>query len=227
MISARTATITITTGTLIWNIDVTQAAAAVTLSVNKPTLHFVAGGEGKGFMITSNVDWIAEVSAGDDSWLTLDIISGGAGTTTLRATVEASVVSIPRTGTLTFTGGGLTRTIDVTQAAVGATLSVDENTLSFTTSGGDLDINIMSNVDWTATSDQDWLTLSSDSGNENRIITATAQENLGAVERTATLRITGGGILQTIDVTQAAATATLTVNPTTSPSLQQGKGKTL
>ena len=221
--SLRTATITLTAnGVPDRTIAVIQAAAAATLSVTRNTLYFVAGGQGINFMITSNVDWTVTSNRG---WLTLNMSSGGSGTTTLRATAEANVASMARTGTLRFTGGGLTKAIAVAQAAAGTTLSVDENTLSFTVSGGDLDFNIMSNVDWVANSDQDWLTLSSDSGNGNSIITATAQENLGAVERTATLSITGESILQTIDVTQTAAVATLSVNPTSLDFLAGGEEK--
>ena len=86
------------------------------LSVNLTNLDFVAGGEGKDFIITSNVAWTAEVSAGGDSWLMLDITSG-ANNATVSATAAQNVVDSPRMATITLTAGTLVWIITVTQVA--------------------------------------------------------------------------------------------------------------
>ena len=84
------------------------------LSVDLTNLDFVADGEGKDFIITSNVDWTAEVSVGD-SWLTLSSGSGN-GNMTITATVQENL-GTERMATITITSGTLTQTINVTQGA--------------------------------------------------------------------------------------------------------------
>jgi hypothetical protein len=83
--------------------------------------------------------------------------------------------------------------------------------------------NITSNVSWTATSDQSWLSVSNLSGFGNATITVTAQENTTTSTRTATVTISGAGVgTRTITVTQEAggfaylvtSTTALTVNST-------------
>ena len=213
----RMATITITSGTLTQTINVTQVAVGTTptptLTVSETTLTFVATGEGKDFTITTTEDWTAEVSAGD-IWLTLNMTSGGSGTTTLRATAVENVASVTRMGTLTITAGTLTQTVNVTQEAVGTTptptLTVSETTLTFVATGEGKDFTITTTEDWTAevSAGDIWLTLSSGSGSGDMTITATVQENLGA-ERMATITITSGTLTQTINVTQGAGTQTV------------------
>ena len=85
------------------------------LSVNLTNLDFVAGGEEKDFIITSNVTWTAAVSTGD-SWLTLDMTSG-TNNATVSATAVQNVVP-PRMATITLTAGTLVWIITVTQATL-------------------------------------------------------------------------------------------------------------
>jgi photosystem II stability/assembly factor-like uncharacterized protein len=69
------------------------------------------------------------------------------------------------------------------------------------------EFNIESNTDWTASSNQTWLTASSSSGIGNSTITLTAAANPNAASRTATITVTGTGITnQTITVTQQGIT---------------------
>jgi len=80
-------------------------------------------------------------------------------------------------------------------------------------------IEIIANGDWTATSNESWLTLSSLIGNGNDSILISAEPNLSGVSRTATITFTSeedlvlkGSNSQTITVTQNAITETKVVN---------------
>ena len=206
---------------------------SASLNVDPTSLHFTAMGGDMEFTIIHNAVWTAEVSTGD-SWLTLDMTSGGSGTTTLRATAVENVASVTRMGTLTITAGTLTQTVNVTQEAVGTTptptLTVSETTLIFVATGEGKDFTITTTEDWTAevSVGDSWLTLSSGSGSGGMTITATVQENLGA-ERMATVTITSGTLTQTVNVTQEAVgttpTPTLTVSETTLIFVATGEGK--
>jgi endoglucanase Acf2 len=65
--------------------------------------------------------------------------------------------------------------------------------------------DITSNVSWTASSNQNWLTVSDLSGFGNTTVTVTAQENTTTAARAATVTIVGLGVAtKTITVTQEA-----------------------
>ncbi len=65
--------------------------------------------------------------------------------------------------------------------------------------------DIISNVSWTATSNQDWLAVSNSSGFGNTSLTVTAQENTSTSIRNANVTVSGNGTgTQTIAVTQDA-----------------------
>ena len=70
-----------------------------------------AAASGNALEVSSTVDWVAASSA---SWLAVETGSGS-GNGTIVYDVAANTGSEPRTGTITVTGGGITRTFTVTQ----------------------------------------------------------------------------------------------------------------
>ena len=86
--------------------------------------------------------------------------------------------------------------------------------LDFTAAGETKPVTITSNVEWTATSDMSWLTISGTAmGTGNGSISVVATEQAAAVGRTATITVeTTGGLGRTVSVTQAAAVEALTLS---------------
>jgi hypothetical protein len=69
--------------------------------------------------------------------------------------------------------------------------------------GSKATVDLKANVDWTLSSDQDWLVVSPLSGNDNQTITFTAKANPLFTSRSAIVAISGAGVSsQTITVTQ-------------------------
>ena len=97
----------------------------------------------------------------------------------------------------------------------GATLSVSPTSLSVAAAAGSTGtFNITSNLSWTVSSNQTWLSVSPTSGANNGTVTVTAQQNTGS-SRTATVTVSATGVTsQTVTVTQNAAGVTLSVSPT-------------
>ncbi len=91
-------------------------------------------------------------------------------------------------------------------------LSVDKSSLSFAKEAGSQTVTITSNVNWTATSDQSWATVSPASGSNNGTLTVNVTANTGENQRQATITLASGTINRTISVVQqgtvASATAT-------------------
>jgi hypothetical protein len=151
--------------------------------------------------VTSNIGWTV---TDDQSWLSVAPASGTSnGSFTVSATANAETTN--RSGTVTITGGGSTRLIAVTQAASqpNNNLTVAPTSMSLGAAASSASIVVTSNVSWTVTDDQSWLSVSPTSGTSNGSITVSAIANTGTVNRSGTVTVTGGGSTRQIAVTQA------------------------
>ncbi|MDR1722721.1 MAG: hypothetical protein LBR84_02125, partial [Tannerella sp.] len=145
------------------SVTITVDDVAATLTVSPTTYNFAAaGGASSAFTVTSNQSWTVTSSA---TWLTLSK-SSGSNNGTFTATAAANTTTAQRTATITVAGGGITRTVAVTQdAATAATLTVSPTTYNFVAAGGTSSaFTVTSNQSWTVTSSATWLTLSKSSG---------------------------------------------------------------
>ena len=200
--SQRTATITVRSGVsgVEQKINVIQSSSIIPkLSVTPATLSFNVAGEQKILTISSNINWTVNV-AGSDTWLTITPTSGsGDGTVTVTATANTTA---RRTASITFSGGDLTQTVEVTQEATPA-FTVSHNSLTFSAYGEQKTFAITSNTSWTVSSDNpSWCTVAPASGTNNGSVTVTAISNTITNQRTASITVNGGGFMQTIHVTQ-------------------------
>ena len=200
----RTATVTVKGGGITRTVTVTQAGEIVILVNNSTstTVDFdTKDARSKTFTVQSNVSW--EVSS-DQSWCTVSPKSGS-NNGTVTVNVTANPVSTERTAKVTVKGGGITRTVTVTQPGE-PFLTVDNKTsttVAFDKKNADSKIfSIESNVSWEVSSDKGWCTVSPSSGKDYGTVTVYVTANTGSTNRTATVIVTGGGITRRVTVTQ-------------------------
>lgn len=95
----------------------------------------------------------------------------------------------------------------VTVAKSSSNVSLSANNLSIGgTANSKTSFDISSNTSWSISSNKDWITSDVTSGENNKTVTLTAQENTGAISRQAIITIEGVGYVPlTITVTQDAA----------------------
>src|SRR5690606_32660942 len=102
-----------------------------TLLADPASLNYSFGGATKSVHITSNINW--NVTTDQPSWISLGTISGS-GSATLNITASANDSAASRSGTVTITGGLLTRVISIVQdgiPSVSDSLSLSSDTLQF------------------------------------------------------------------------------------------------
>jgi hypothetical protein len=94
-------------------------------------------------------------------------------------------------------------------------LTVSPNSYTVPKESGSKVFTVASNIDWQVSSNQNWCTLSANSGKGNGTITATFTENKEVPQRTAILTFTGTGVAnQTVSLTQAGTEPpALTITP--------------
>ena len=148
-------------------------------------------------------------------WLTVNPVQG-TGSIDVELTTGANPSSIDeRQCELTVTtDGGVTRTITLTQGRNNESLDVSTHSLSFGEGSGELVFSVTSNTRWTITGGADWLTLSTQEGQDNGSVTVIAQANTTEFERTAVYTVTGNsGSAQQVNVTQLGKDVILTIEP--------------
>ena len=176
----------------------------ITLSLSANSMNFSTTGGEQPFSIETNTQsWNV---ASDASWLTV-FPSSGSGNREVTVSATTHTTLTPRTATITVTGlGAPQQTINITQAAVEATLSVSTSSISFTSTADVKTFSLTSNTSWSITRNGvTWFTVSNSSGTGNSTITLTATANTSTTPRTATLTVSGGGKTHNIAITQAAA----------------------
>jgi len=183
------------------------------LTVSPSTLSFGSAASSSAIAVTANVSWTV---TDDQTWLSASPTSG-ANNGSFTVSTTANTGTTIRTGTVTITGGGLTRTVAVRQAAPTANnLTLSQTSLSFASAAASSAVNVTANVSWTVTDDQTWLSASPTSGSNNGSFTVSATANTGSTNRSGTVTVTGGGLTRTVAVTQAGTTASnLTLSAST------------
>lgn len=154
----RVANLKVSTRTKTVYVNIKQTAFEPSLSLSYNTLVFNQNELQDTITVTSNVAWTAEPSA---DWITLSQTSGDSGSTTIIIEVDTIGINESRTGYITFYYGNNRQTIVVSQAYE---LEFNVNPTSVDLTNSAKTITITSNVDWTATTTDDWYTLSTTSG---------------------------------------------------------------
>ena len=181
------------------------AVATPSLTLSRSAWNPGSAASNTSVTVTSGGAWTVSVSNSATSWLTVSPASGtGNGSFTMNATANTGTAA--RSGVITVTGG---LKIVVTQEGAAASLSLSASTWGPPATAANTSVTVTSNVSWTASSDAAaWLTVTPASGSNNGTLTINATANTGTAARTGTITVTGGGVTQTVVVTQAAVPVT-------------------
>jgi large repetitive protein len=220
--TGRSARITITpTGGTAINVVFNQAAGNPgTISVNPTAVTAppsVSGGPIQVTTTTQTLTWTAAVSPGQ-TWLTIPAGTAGTGNGVFQYTATGNTTASERTATITATASnGSTATVTVTQQAT--TVSINPTSATAPGTGGTGSFNFVTNnttLQWTAASNQEWLTVTPPSGTANKEFSWAAAAYPSTMSRTGTITVTplGGGSPQVFTVTQQGFNGAITADPT-------------
>ena len=152
--------------------------------------------------------WTASSSA---AWITVTGGGTGSGPGTVSMSVAANTASTQRSGLVTIAG----QVFSVTQAGASTcSYSINPAGTNTAATGGTASISVTAATGcaWNAASTAAWIMVSSGAnGNGNGTVGLTIAANTALTSRTGTVNLGG----QVFTVTQAAATCTYTVTPTT------------
>lgn len=177
---------------------------SLSVNPNSLTLDYLASS--KSISISSNVAWAI---SDDADWINLSA-SSGSNNGDIVIQVSENPGSSPRSGTVTVSevGGSLVATIFVDQGIFTPQIEVNTETVSFSVSSGNQDIQLSSNVDWTITDDADWIIVNPITGSQNGVVTISVSENTSGGERSGTITINDdhSSLSKTVSVMQTNST---------------------
>ncbi|MFB0974147.1 MAG: BACON domain-containing protein, partial [Bacteroidales bacterium] len=152
----------------------------------------------------ANYAWTA---ASSDSWVTVSPASGNAEAGSITMTAAANTTSSERTATVTITMETLKQTITCKQGAQVLKLSnSDDASWTIGKEEKTIAVDFTSNLDWTAASSVDWITLTPTSG---KAATSAAEITLKVAandtydDRTGIVTVTSNGKTLGIEVKQS------------------------
>ena len=181
------------------------------LTTNNSSLNFAAAGGESSFSFNTNKKWtITDIP----DWLTLDQTLGEPSKDAISVNVKCyeNTQYQPRTGTITISAGGLTKTITVTQEAAVKVVSLSVSTISLSVAGqgGTASFTVTCNDNWTITDIPDYVTVSQTSGTESAsavTVTVTAKQNFFYNSRNKSFTIKAGDQVKYISVNQNGVTS--------------------
>ena len=125
---------------------------------------------------------------------------------TSSPSVSFADASSPTTS-FTMPSEAVTATANFEAIPIPPSLEVSTPNLNFSSDEtGSQSVTIVSNVNWTADSDQTWATVSPTSGSNDGSINVAVTANSSTASRTATVTVKGGGFMKFISVDQEGAT---------------------
>ncbi len=154
--------------------------------------------------VVSNTTWTA---VSNQAWA---VVSGASGSGNDTFVVGSAFnTGAARSATITVSGGGITRTCVVNQAAgsVANTLNRSPTSLSFTQSAQTLTFSVTSNTTWSVSDNRSWISTSGadGSGNDSSVNCTVSTNNTGNTRTgRVTISTTSGSpsISRTITITQ-------------------------
>ena len=159
------------------SLTVTQEAVEKDYIIVSPEL-IESEAEGGIFTLTvsSNCDWRANTSA---EWISCEPASGNGNGTVMMTLLPIEGDIEFREANVVFSGAGseLIPVRVIQHAGEQIYVTIDPSTLSFNYDGGTQSVSVLSNDSWTATTDADWFSLGTTSGNGNDEVTVTVSEN--------------------------------------------------
>ena len=191
-----------------------QKPVEPSLSLKDQEISAPAAGLEQTVTFQTNQDWSATPDAG---WVTVTPASGSAadGSATITVSVVKNDTFDARTAKVSVKAGPLSATITVNQAGKDVVFTLSDQQLNAEAAGLEKTIEFESNIDWTASSDASWLTVTPASGKASDAkvsITIKAEKNDTFDARTAKVNVTAGKNSAVITVSQAGKDVVFTLS---------------
>ncbi len=197
------------------NVDPTPipAAARIDFPAEQNTNPVISSeGGAVNITFTSSQAWTASiVNDRADEWISLSTTNGMAGTSVLSITTKTNDTYDERSATITIKSGTVSKNIIVTQKQKDALL-VSSEKIEMDVEGGEVQVEVKANVDFSVETDVDWISHISTRSLKTSNLVFTVTENEDTQKREGHITVKSGMLLETVTVYQAASTPTIIIS---------------
>ncbi|MFA8449912.1 MAG: BACON domain-containing protein [Bacteroidales bacterium] len=154
--------------------------------------------------VTSNTNFEATIDDGAD-WLSL-VNYTGINSGVITVSYQENTGENDREATISIQAKDVIKTFKLSQAVKTTEITINPEKINFEAKDGKKEADLSTNDTWTATSNQDWLTVSPASGNGNQKISIEVQENkIHKIRETSIVFATSDNKKAILNVTQKEA----------------------
>ncbi|MEL6274925.1 MAG: BACON domain-containing protein, partial [Bacteroidota bacterium] len=181
------------------------------LEVSPTEFSFSSEAQVDSISVTSNISW--SVTTLDD-WVNIST-SGGNDSGTVHFDITANTSTEARAAVIVFTAPELpSRTVIINQTGIPPILEISPTAINIGPLPGSEQFSIVSNTNWTLSTDASWIDLAFNSGSNNATVDFSFTENFSSDFRVDSIAVTALGLPPLyLVITQAGQEATLQVDP--------------
>jgi hypothetical protein len=195
----RSVTVTISSAGLSKTIEIEQAGAAPSITLDKTNVQTAVEGETFSLNVSTNgAPW----TVGDvPDWMTLSPLSG-TGSTSVNVSVKKNSMAVERSASVTFFAESASAQLNVKQAAPPTiSLSITEKKCRF--SEDSVDVVVTTNgLGWKIDETADWVSCDKTAGSSGESLMIQVEKNLSLEDRTGEIVFSSGSSTATLTVRQ-------------------------
>jgi len=196
----RSATVTVSSAGLSKTIEIEQAGAAPSITLDKTNVQTAVEGETFSLNVSTNgAPWtVGEVP----DWMTLSPLSG-TGSTSVNVSVKKNSMAVERAASVTFFAESASAQLNVKQAAAPPTISVSVTEKKCGFSEDSVEVVVTTNgLDWKIDETADWVSFDKTAGSSGESLMMQVEKNLSLEDRTGEIVFSSGSSTATLTVRQ-------------------------
>ena len=201
IVEDRECVISVSTSTLSADFSLLQTAFPASIVTDISSEVVASEASTLDVIVTSNVDWTV---AEDCDWISVSPETGNGNTISTVSFDENTSFTDSRTCNIIYSGSGVESIVEINQLPKVAELELNTNEEDVTWVAGELDVDITTNTEWEILNPCEWVSVEPASGSNSGSFVLNYIENPETNDRSCTVSVTGGGLLQELTVNQTA-----------------------
>ena len=166
------------------------------INISMSEITFGSKSEVKSVEVYTNTSWNAEITpSASSSWISLNIVSGKAGTSTIQITLTENDTADERTAEIIFRGSSTSQTLKVTQEK-NEILKLPYEEIGFWQIGGTFPLEVKRNIEYSVeieTEAREWIKLVEPKELSSDLIYISIEENFSELPRIGSVYVKGKG----------------------------------
>lgn len=206
----RNATVTVSSAGLSKIIEVIQAGAAPSISLDKTNVQIAVDGDAFSLNVSTNgAPW----TIGDvPDWMTFSPVNG-TGNTVVNVSVKKNSMAVEREAAVVFLAESATAQLKVKQSAASATLEIDKEYIEVGAGENTIKLSVTTNsATWVANDVPEWVAITPKSGSQSEEIQVVVAVNPSVNPRSCVIVFSAGDIFRELVIKQEGSAASINLD---------------